>query len=256
MNRRSSESDKSMAAGAGTQRRNKIRDEHGDRGTAVRFVLFVTESLHFVPIGVGWDVAGYQVMALDSGRGALQFIGLEDEENRYSKADVSVEKGMFFFDRGGIPCYQYPIILPRESESVLLGATILGAVAAKKYPSLNEAMKALNAAGQFLPCLPLRVWQGWICWSSSRKSASRRRCNRYHIDHNDGGKAFVTTFVVDLLGFPDNVHYDGEGHYWIAITSESLIILTISTFPFPWNHHGSSCVYLYIQMHGYEGGFF
>ncbi|GAB2218261.1 hypothetical protein Drorol1_Dr00001481, partial [Drosera rotundifolia] len=42
----------------------------------------------------------------------------------------------------------YPIILPRESESVLLGAAILGAVAAKKYPSLHEAMKALNAAGQ------------------------------------------------------------------------------------------------------------
>lgn len=41
-----------------------------------------------------------------------------------------------------------PIILPRESESVLLGAAILGAVAAKKYASVKEAMKALNAAGQ------------------------------------------------------------------------------------------------------------
>ncbi|KAF7154781.1 hypothetical protein RHSIM_Rhsim01G0007000 [Rhododendron simsii] len=42
----------------------------------------------------------------------------------------------------------YPIMMPRESESVLLGAAILGAVAAKKYSSLSEAMKALNAAGQ------------------------------------------------------------------------------------------------------------
>jgi ribulose kinase len=41
-----------------------------------------------------------------------------------------------------------PIILPRESESVLLGAAILGAVAGKNYPSLHDAMKALNAAGQ------------------------------------------------------------------------------------------------------------
>ncbi|GAB2215583.1 hypothetical protein Droror1_Dr00019972 [Drosera rotundifolia] len=48
---------------------------------------------------------------------------------------------------------------------------------------------------------------------------SMRRCSRYHIDHNDGGNASVTTFVVDFPGFPDNVHYDGEGHYWIAITS-------------------------------------
>ncbi|GAB2236870.1 hypothetical protein Droror1_Dr00026752 [Drosera rotundifolia] len=194
MNRRSSVSDKSMAAGVGTQRRNKMRDEHGDGGAAVRFVLFMTESLRFVPVGVGWDVAGYQVTTF-SGRRPLQFLRLDDEEKRYSKTDVSVEKSMFFFDRAG-----YPIILPQESESVLLGAAILGAVAAKKYPSLHEAMKALNVAGQFLPGLPLRVWQGWICWSSSRKSASRRRCSRYHIDHNDGGKASVIIFVVDLLG--------------------------------------------------------
>ncbi|EOY31775.1 FGGY family of carbohydrate kinase isoform 1 [Theobroma cacao] len=43
-----------------------------------------------------------------------------------------------------------PIILPRESESVLLGAAILGAVAAKKYSCLSDAMKALNAAGQVI----------------------------------------------------------------------------------------------------------
>lgn len=44
----------------------------------------------------------------------------------------------------------FPIILPRESESVLLGAAILGSVAARKYSRLNEAMKALNAAGQVI----------------------------------------------------------------------------------------------------------
>ncbi|XP_027071012.2 uncharacterized protein [Coffea arabica] len=42
----------------------------------------------------------------------------------------------------------YPIILPRENESVLLGAAILGAVASKKYITIRHAMKALNAAGQ------------------------------------------------------------------------------------------------------------
>jgi len=41
-----------------------------------------------------------------------------------------------------------PIILPRESESVLLGAAILGAVATRKYHNLGEAMKALNAPGE------------------------------------------------------------------------------------------------------------
>ena len=47
-----------------------------------------------------------------------------------------------------------PIILPRESEPVLLGAAILGAVATRKYHSLSEAMKALNAAGPvWTPCI-------------------------------------------------------------------------------------------------------
>lgn len=41
-----------------------------------------------------------------------------------------------------------PIILPRENESVLLGAAVLGAVAAKKFPGVRDAMKALNAAGK------------------------------------------------------------------------------------------------------------
>lgn len=47
-------------------------------------------------------------------------------------------------------------MLPRESESVLLGAAILGAVASKKYSSLTEAMKALNAAGQVCICQFMR----------------------------------------------------------------------------------------------------
>ncbi|EMS66802.1 FGGY carbohydrate kinase domain-containing protein [Triticum urartu] len=44
--------------------------------------------------------------------------------------------------------YGCPIILPRENENVLLGAAILGAVAAKKFAGVHGAMKALNAAGK------------------------------------------------------------------------------------------------------------
>ncbi|KAF6138538.1 hypothetical protein GIB67_022572 [Kingdonia uniflora] len=43
-----------------------------------------------------------------------------------------------------------PITLPRENESVLLGAAILGAVAAKKYSGLRDATRALNSAGQVI----------------------------------------------------------------------------------------------------------
>lgn len=39
------------------------------------------------------------------------------------------------------------VILPREKETVLLGAAILGAVASKQFESVQHAMKALNAPG-------------------------------------------------------------------------------------------------------------
>ncbi|KAL5973975.1 hypothetical protein ACLOJK_030635 [Asimina triloba] len=53
------------------------------------------------------------------------------------------------------------IVLPRENESVLLGAAILGAVAAKKYSSLRDAMKSLNAAGQFC-CFDISIVQDYL----------------------------------------------------------------------------------------------
>lgn len=40
-----------------------------------------------------------------------------------------------------------PVVLPREKETVLLGAAVLGSVAAKKFESVHHAMKVLNAPG-------------------------------------------------------------------------------------------------------------
>ncbi len=42
------------------------------------------------------------------------------------------------------------LILPREPEAVLLGAAILGAVAAKAYPTILEAMAAMSGSGQVI----------------------------------------------------------------------------------------------------------
>eukprot|EP00252_Welwitschia_mirabilis_P027108 TRINITY_DN9176_c0_g1_i5.p1 TRINITY_DN9176_c0_g1~~TRINITY_DN9176_c0_g1_i5.p1 ORF type:complete len:530 (+),score=125.84 TRINITY_DN9176_c0_g1_i5:274-1863(+) len=53
-----------------------------------------------------------------------------------------------------------PVILPKEKEAVLLGAAILGSVSAKKYATLQNAMKSLNAAGQvFYPSKDPKVKQ-------------------------------------------------------------------------------------------------
>ncbi|CAL4923620.1 unnamed protein product [Urochloa decumbens] len=43
-----------------------------------------------------------------------------------------------------------------------------------------------------------------------------RRCSRYHIAGDKKGT--VEKFMDNLPGFPDNIRYDGEGRYWIALS--------------------------------------
>jgi len=44
-----------------------------------------------------------------------------------------------------------------------------------------------------------------------------RRCRKYHIQGKEEGR--VDEFIDNLPGIPDNIRYDGEGHYWIAFFS-------------------------------------
>ncbi|GAQ91191.1 FGGY family of carbohydrate kinase [Klebsormidium nitens] len=48
-----------------------------------------------------------------------------------------------------------PVILPRESEPVLLGAAIVGAVAARQFESIADAMQAMNSHGKIV--LPVKA---------------------------------------------------------------------------------------------------
>ncbi|KAI9165199.1 hypothetical protein LWI28_009473 [Acer negundo] len=45
-----------------------------------------------------------------------------------------------------------------------------------------------------------------------------RRCKKYHIKGEKSGR--VNKFIDDLPGLPDNIHYDGQGLYWIAMNTE------------------------------------
>ncbi|KAK0605766.1 hypothetical protein LWI29_030516 [Acer saccharum] len=45
-----------------------------------------------------------------------------------------------------------------------------------------------------------------------------RRCKKYHIKGEKSGR--VDKFIDDLPGVPDNIHYDGQGLYWIALNTE------------------------------------
>ncbi|KAA8547576.1 hypothetical protein F0562_004005 [Nyssa sinensis] len=44
-----------------------------------------------------------------------------------------------------------------------------------------------------------------------------RRCKKYYI--HGPKKGSIDKFIDDLPGMPDNIRYDGEGHYWIALAT-------------------------------------
>nr|GMC59816.1 protein STRICTOSIDINE SYNTHASE-LIKE 6-like [Ipomoea batatas] len=45
-----------------------------------------------------------------------------------------------------------------------------------------------------------------------------RRCKRFYIKGEK--KGFVDVFIENLPGMPDNIRYDGEGLFWIALSTE------------------------------------
>ncbi|CAA7019320.1 unnamed protein product [Microthlaspi erraticum] len=55
-----------------------------------------------------------------------------------------------------------------------------------------------------------------------------RRCSKYYIN---GGR--VEVFIQGLPGFPDNIRYDGDGHYWIAMpTTVTTLWKLLMKYPF------------------------
>ncbi|XXG87447.1 hypothetical protein AAC387_Pa11g2132 [Persea americana] len=52
-----------------------------------------------------------------------------------------------------------------------------------------------------------------------------RRCRKYHIQ--GGKKGTVEDFIDNLPGYPDNIRYDGEGHFWVALFAGRTLSWTI-----------------------------
>uniref|UniRef100_A0A452YSK1 Strictosidine synthase conserved region domain-containing protein n=1 Tax=Aegilops tauschii subsp. strangulata TaxID=200361 RepID=A0A452YSK1_AEGTS len=52
-----------------------------------------------------------------------------------------------------------------------------------------------------------------------------RRCSRYHIRGDKAGT--VESFIDSLPGLPDNIRYNGEGRYWIALSAGRTLQLDV-----------------------------
>lgn len=53
-----------------------------------------------------------------------------------------------------------------------------------------------------------------------------RRCRKYYIQGKKKGS--LETFIDNLPGLPDNIHHDGHGHYYIALTSGITVALDLA----------------------------
>ncbi|KAE8715901.1 Protein STRICTOSIDINE SYNTHASE-LIKE 5 [Hibiscus syriacus] len=70
-----------------------------------------------------------------------------------------------------------------------------------------------------------------VAWTwIDEKFDCRRRCRKYYIKGNKQRK--VEKFIDNLPGFPDNIKYDGDGHYWIALAAATSVPLDIA-FKYP-----------------------
>ncbi|MFQ6636344.1 hypothetical protein Gotur_013955 [Gossypium turneri] len=54
----------------------------------------------------------------------------------------------------------------------------------------------------------------------------KRRCRKYYLEGNKQGE--LEKFVDNLTGLPDNIKYDGEGHYWIALATGNSVVLDLA----------------------------
>ncbi|MBA0864545.1 hypothetical protein Goshw_004110 [Gossypium schwendimanii] len=113
------------------------------------FIAALTEDTHVLP-----DFHGNRSPIADpKAKGVVFGLTLDPSEQQLARLYLAAVQAIAYGTRHIVEhcnANGCPIILPRESESVLLGAAILGAVAAKNYTCLSEAMKALNAAGQVI----------------------------------------------------------------------------------------------------------
>ena len=70
-----------------------------------------------------------------------------------------------------------------------------------------------------------------------------RRCRKYYI--NGERKGELEIFIDNLPGFPDNIRYDGEGHYWIALPTANTIVWDL-TMKYPVIRKGVAIMTRYV----------
>ncbi|XP_062102740.1 protein STRICTOSIDINE SYNTHASE-LIKE 5-like [Humulus lupulus] len=174
------------------------------------------------PLGIVLDRNNNQVLVADSGKGLLSItkegvVELLTEEAEGVKfmltdgLDVAEDGIIYFTDAShkyGLDDFMWDILEANPNGRLL------------SYDPRTNQTKVLLHDLYFANGVSLSPDQTCLIFCET----PMRRCRKYHLKGERKGS--VEPFIDFLPGMPDNIRYDGEGHYWIALVVE---------FTLPWD---------------------
>ncbi|CAN6563460.1 unnamed protein product [Malus baccata var. baccata] len=140
--------------------------------------------------------------------GTIELLTNEAEGVKFKLTDfVDVaEDGMIYFTDAS---YKYS---SHESMSDFLEGRPYGRLLS--YNPTTRETKVLVRNLYFVNGLAVSPDQNYVIYCET----VMRRCRKYYLQGSKKGS--VENFIDHLPGMPDNIRYDGKGHYWIALNTD------------------------------------
>ncbi|KAL0291266.1 UNVERIFIED_CONTAM: protein STRICTOSIDINE SYNTHASE-LIKE 5 [Sesamum angustifolium] len=139
---------------------------------------------------------------------------------------ADADKGLLNISRDGVI-----ELLTDEAEGVKFKLTDAVDIGPDGKLYFTDASYKYSFREYFLDLLEGRpMADSWLMIHLQKKQKSWRRCKKYYIQGPRKGTA--DTFIEDLPGLPDNIRYDGDGHYWIALSTEANLWKLLQRYPF------------------------
>ncbi|XP_024978344.1 protein STRICTOSIDINE SYNTHASE-LIKE 6-like [Cynara cardunculus var. scolymus] len=180
------------------------------------------------PIGIAMDESGdvfvadaYKGLLKVSSDGKLELLTHEAEGVKFGMPDgVAVAKnGMVYFTDATYK-YDFPGAVNDIYEGRPHGRLL-------SYDPSTKETKVLARDLYFANGVEISPDQDFVIFCET----FMRRCPRYYLQGEKKGS--IDVFVDNLPGLPDNIRYDGDGHYWLGIPwGNSLLTKFIQTYPF------------------------
>ncbi|KAG2694998.1 hypothetical protein I3760_08G170700 [Carya illinoinensis] len=180
------------------------------------------------PLGIAVDELKQEVVVADPKRGLLKVTAegtvevltdeAEGQKFRTTDAVDVAQNGMVYFSDAS---YKYS---SDELDWDILEGKPHGRLLS--YDPATKATQVLLPNLYFANGVAVSPDQNYVIFCET----TARRCRKYHISGNEKGK--VDKFIENLPGMPDNIRYDGEGHYWIALAREHTLSWHL-TFKYP-----------------------